>query len=178
MTWTTRLIRNGCRSSSYQIWSPESVNVVENACYHNVQINRHSTSNVRIGEMLFWLDKHGIRYSSDMTKAELYDLIKMHKPQYETCNWLCARRARTHGNQTTSLPPWFKPYRKKICGIVKTRIATKMLFLRCEIFSNWQSWILPQWQWKSGLLFADMLQLWKKNTWVGSTSETASRRGS
>jgi len=34
--------------------------------------------------MLFWLDKHGIRYSSDMTKAELYDLIKMHKPQYET----------------------------------------------------------------------------------------------
>jgi hypothetical protein len=35
------------------------------------------------GEMLFWMEKCGIRYSSDMTKAELYDLIKMHKPQYE-----------------------------------------------------------------------------------------------
>jgi hypothetical protein len=33
------------------------------------------------GEMLFSLEEHGIRFSSDMTKAELYDLIKMHKPQ-------------------------------------------------------------------------------------------------
>jgi len=58
--------------------------VVDNASYHNVQLNRHPTSNARKGEMLLWLDKHGIRYSSNMTKAELYDLIKVHKPQYET----------------------------------------------------------------------------------------------
>jgi len=63
-----------------------SVTVVDNATYHNVQLNRHPTSNARKGEMLFWLDKHGIRYSSDMTKAELYDLIKLHILQYETCN--------------------------------------------------------------------------------------------
>jgi len=49
-----------------------SVIVIDNASYHNVQLNRHSTSNVRKGDVLFWLDKHGIRYSSDMTKAELY----------------------------------------------------------------------------------------------------------
>jgi len=35
-------------------------------------------------KLLFWLDEHGIWYSSDMTKAELYDLIKMHKLQHET----------------------------------------------------------------------------------------------
>jgi hypothetical protein len=64
----------------------KSVIVVDNTSYHNVQINRHPTSNARKGEMLFWLDKHGIRYSSDMTKAGLYDLIKMHKPQYKTCS--------------------------------------------------------------------------------------------
>jgi hypothetical protein len=57
-----------------------SVIVVDNVSYHN----RHPTSNARKGEMLFWLDKHGIRYSSDMKKAELCDLIKMHKQQYET----------------------------------------------------------------------------------------------
>jgi len=62
----------------------KSVIVVDNMSYHNVQLNWHPTSNARKGEMLFWLDKHGIRYSSNVTKAELYDLIKMHKPQYET----------------------------------------------------------------------------------------------
>ena len=62
----------------------KSVIVVINAPYHNVQLNQHLTTNARKGEMLFWLDKHGIRYSCDMTKAELYDLIKTHKPQCET----------------------------------------------------------------------------------------------
>jgi len=61
-----------------------SVIVVDNASCHNLQLNRHPTSNARKGEMLFWLDQRGIWYSSDMTKAELYDLIKMHKPQHET----------------------------------------------------------------------------------------------
>ena len=62
----------------------KSVIVVDNTSYHNVQLNRHPTNNARKGKMLLWLDKRGIRYSSDMTKAELYDLIKVHKPQYET----------------------------------------------------------------------------------------------
>jgi hypothetical protein len=57
--------------------------VVNSASYHSVQLNWHPTSNARKSEMLFWLDKHGIRYSSNMTKSELYNLIKMHKPQYE-----------------------------------------------------------------------------------------------
>jgi hypothetical protein len=52
----------------------KSVIVVNSASYHNVQFNQHPTSNARKGEMLLWLDKHSIRYSSDMTKAELYDL--------------------------------------------------------------------------------------------------------
>jgi len=38
----------------------KSVIVVDNASYHNVQLNRHATSNVRKGEMLLWLDKRGI----------------------------------------------------------------------------------------------------------------------
>jgi hypothetical protein len=64
----------------------KSVIVVDNVSYHNVQLNRHPTSNAKKNEMLFWLDKRGIQYSSDMTKAELYNLIKMRKLQYETCN--------------------------------------------------------------------------------------------
>jgi hypothetical protein len=40
------------------------------------------------------------------------------------------------------IPSRFKPC-KNIRGIVKTRIAAKMLLLSCEIFSVWQGRILP-----------------------------------
>ena len=81
----------------------KSVIVVDNASYHNVQLNRHPTSNARKGEMS-WLDERGIRYNSDITKAELYDLIKMHKPQYES--FAIDRLLADHGHsaQATSLP--------------------------------------------------------------------------
>jgi hypothetical protein len=55
---------------------PKSVIVVNCVSYHNVQINWHTTSIARKGEMLFWLDKHGIWYSSSITKVELYDKKK------------------------------------------------------------------------------------------------------
>jgi len=100
--------------------------VVDNASYHNVQLNRHSSSNARKGEMLFWLDKHGNRYSSNKTKAELYDLIKMHKPQYETSAIDCLLNE--HGHTVIRLPPYhpdLNPPKKKIWGIMKTRIVAK-----------------------------------------------------
>jgi transposase len=103
----------------------KSVIVVDNASYHIVQLNRHPASNARKGEILFWLDKHGIQCSSDMTKAELCDLVKVHKPQYDTfaIDWLLAER----GHTVIRLPPYYpdlKPI-EKIWGIVKTRIAAK-----------------------------------------------------
>jgi hypothetical protein len=84
---------------------PKSVILVDNASYHNVQFNQHPSSNARKGEMLFWLDKHGIRYSAGMTKAELYDLIKMHKPQSETFAIDCLLGE--HGHTVIRLPPYF-----------------------------------------------------------------------
>ena len=67
-------------------------------------LSQHPTCNARKGEMLFWLDKRGIRYSSDMTKAELYDLIKMHTAIWDFCNWLSAHQAWTH--TVIRLPPY------------------------------------------------------------------------
>ena len=98
--------------ANYMKWSqeklipnlePKSVIAVDNASYHNVQLNRHPTSNARKGEMLFWLDKRGIQYSSDMTKAELYDLIKMNKPQYESFATDCLLAE--HAHTMIRLPP-------------------------------------------------------------------------
>ena len=103
----------------------KSVIVVHNASYHKAQLNRHPTCNSRKGEMLFWLDKCGIRYSSDMTKAELYDLIKMHKLQYETFAIDCLLTE--HGHTVLRPPPYHPDLNpvEKIWGIVKTRIAAK-----------------------------------------------------
>jgi hypothetical protein len=103
----------------------KSVIVVEYASYHNVQLNRHPTSNARKVEMLLWLDKHGIPYSSDMTKAELYDLIQIHKTQYENSEIDCLLAE--HGHTVIILPPYHPDLNhiEKICGVVKNRIAAK-----------------------------------------------------
>jgi len=120
----------------------KSVMVVDNTSYHNVQLNRHPTSNARKGEMLVWLDKHSIRYNFDMAKAELYDLIKMHKLQYETFAIDCLLAE--YGHTVIRLPPYHPDLNpiEKIWGIVKTRIAAKNVTFQCEMFSNWQSRIL------------------------------------
>jgi transposase len=111
---------------------PSLVIVVDNASYHNIQINRHPTSNARKAEMLFWLDKHGIRHSSDMIKVELYDLIKMHKPQYETfaIDGLLAK----HGHTMIRLPPYHPDLNpiEKIWGVVKNRVAAKNVTFKLQ----------------------------------------------
>jgi hypothetical protein len=121
----------------------KSVIVVDIASYHNVRINRHPTNSAIRAEMLFCLDKHGIGYSSDMTKAVMYDLIKMHKSQYEifAINYLLA----DHGHTVIKLPPYHRDSnsKEKNWGIAKTRITAKKYFLSCEMFSNWQGRIFP-----------------------------------
>jgi hypothetical protein len=60
-----------------------------------------------------------------MTKAELYDLMKMHKPQCETFAIDCL--VAEHGHTVVRLPPYHPDLNliEKIWVIVKTRIAAK-----------------------------------------------------
>jgi len=110
----------------------KSVIVVDNASYHNEQLNRHPTSNARKGVMLLWFDKHGIPYSSNMTKAELYDLIKVHKPQYET--FAIDRLLADHGHTVFRLSPYHPDLNpiEQIWGIVKARIAAKNVTFKLQ----------------------------------------------
>ena len=103
----------------------KSVTVVENASYPTAQINRRPTSKARKGEMLFWLDKHDIWYGFGMTKLELCDLIRMHKPQYEILAIDCLLAG--HGHTVTRLPPFHPDLNpiENIWVILKTRIAAK-----------------------------------------------------
>ena len=65
-----------------------------------------------------------------MTKADLYYLIKMHKPQYETFAIDCSLA--DHGHTVIRLPPYHADLNpiEKIWGIVKTRIAAKNVTFR------------------------------------------------
>ena len=123
----------------------KSIIVVHSASYHNVRINRYPTNSVIKAEVLFCSDKHGIWYSSDMTKAELYDLIKTHKSQHEifAIDYLLA----DDGHAVIKLPPYHPDSNseEKIGGIVNTRTAAKKkkILLSCEMFNNWQGGISP-----------------------------------
>ena len=90
--------------------------------------------------MLFWLDERGICYSSNMTKAELYDLIKKHKLQYETFASDCLLA--DLGHTVLRLPPYHPDLNpiEQIWGIVKTRIAAKNVTFKLQ---DVQSRILP-----------------------------------
>ncbi|KAG8229204.1 hypothetical protein J437_LFUL001077 [Ladona fulva] len=58
---------------------PKSVVVLDNAPYHNVQLNRPPSSNAKKDTMKEWLDSRGQQYSSKETKIELYEKIRRHK---------------------------------------------------------------------------------------------------
>jgi len=82
--------------------------------------------------MLSWLDERGIRYSSDITKAELYNLIKMHKPQYET--FAIDRLLTYHGHTVLRLPPYHPDLNpiEKMWAIVKNRTAAKNVTFKLQ----------------------------------------------
>jgi hypothetical protein len=80
----------------------------------------------------------------DVTKAELYDLIKMHTPHYETFAIDCFLAK--HGHTVIRLPPYhpdLNPIEKNLGYREDHNSCKKKLLLSCEMLSNWQSTILP-----------------------------------
>jgi hypothetical protein len=64
----------------------ESVVVIDNAPYHNVNINKIPTSNSAKKEMQQWSQKQNIPFADDMLKPALHRLIKQCKPQQVQCS--------------------------------------------------------------------------------------------
>ena len=63
---------------------PNCVLVIDNAAYHNVQVDRRpvrATKKILIQE---WLTRHGIKWSAGMSKDEVLELYKTHpqEPAY------------------------------------------------------------------------------------------------
>lgn len=79
-------------SENYERWlgtklmpnlPPNSVVVVDNASYHNKQLDAAPTSTTNKTGMQTWLREKVIEFKESMIKPELYYLIKKHKEKYK-----------------------------------------------------------------------------------------------
>ena len=57
-----------------------SVLVVDNAPYHNVQVDKCHSQSPRKADIHAWLRRLGVPFSEGLLKAELIQLCKTHKP--------------------------------------------------------------------------------------------------
>lgn len=104
---------------------PRSVLVIDNAPYHNVQLDKAPTSKSRKQDMKYWLSKNNIPFSDDMFVPELYKLITLHKPQF--CRYLLDETVQTEGHNILRLPPYHPDLNpiELIWADVKSYIARK-----------------------------------------------------
>ncbi|CAG4975819.1 unnamed protein product [Colias eurytheme] len=86
---------NNMNSENYERWlrtklipnlPPNSVVVVDNASYHNKQLDAAPTSNTKKADMQTWLQQKEIKFDESMLKPELYNLIKKYKEQFKKFN--------------------------------------------------------------------------------------------
>jgi transposase len=83
---------------------PRSVLVIDNAPYHNVQLNKAPTSSSRRAEMTDWLAVRNIPFCDSMYKPDLYTLIKLNKPRFVM--YKIDAMLEEHGHSTLRLPPY------------------------------------------------------------------------
>ena len=82
-----------------------SIIVMDNAPYHSVQLNKAPTTSNRKNVILQWLQTNNIPgVSAEMTKAELLQILKLHKPRF--CNYEIDNIAAAHGHTVIRLPPY------------------------------------------------------------------------
>ncbi|KAG8268245.1 hypothetical protein J6590_108454 [Homalodisca vitripennis] len=83
---------------------PRSVLIIDNASYHNVEIDKSPTSNSRKCDMQAWLLEKNIPYSHTMLKVELYEIIKANKPAYK--RYVIDELLGEKGHVVLRLPPY------------------------------------------------------------------------
>jgi hypothetical protein len=110
---------------------PNSVLVVDNAAYYNVQLNPAPTSS-RKSAMIDWLSDRGIPFSDRTCSPELYSLIKLRKPRFRTfkVDALLAE----DGHSALRLPPYHPDLNQigLIWASVEEYVARKNISFRLD----------------------------------------------
>ena len=82
---------------------PKCVLVMDNAAYHNVQVDRRPVRATKKHLIQEWLTRHGIQWSAGMLKDELLELCKTH-PQEPV--YVLDQMLSQHGHLALRLPPY------------------------------------------------------------------------
>jgi hypothetical protein len=78
-TRTTQILCTGSKAKNIIPNFPhKGVLVIDNASYHNVAITRDPTA-ATLKKDMWWLVERNIPHNSNLTKPELYEIIKRHK---------------------------------------------------------------------------------------------------
>lgn len=83
---------------------PDSCIVMDNASYHSRELNPAPTSKNRKCEMQTWLKEKQIPFDERMVKPTLYEIIKLHKPQFKS--YEIDKLAESMGHTIVRLPPY------------------------------------------------------------------------
>ncbi|XP_045495965.1 uncharacterized protein LOC123694545 [Colias croceus] len=101
-----------------------SIIVMDNAPYHNMEYSKPPNMTAKKEEMQLWLTENNIEFDENFTKAELYELIKKHKPEK---NYVIDNMLNCHGFEVLRLPPYncdLNPI-EFIWHLIKRRVAAK-----------------------------------------------------
>lgn len=83
---------------------PNTVLVIDNAGYHNTQVNKAPTSNSRKDEMIAWLIEREINFEESLLKPQLYRIIQQHKPRFQ--QYKLDNKLQEKGHTVLRLPPY------------------------------------------------------------------------
>ncbi|XP_054260045.1 uncharacterized protein LOC128984729 [Macrosteles quadrilineatus] len=114
--------------------NPNSVLVIDNAKYHNKQIDKAPTSNSKKEEMTKWLSEHNISYDPTMLKPQLYKLILQHKHRY--VKYVLDDILEREGHSVLRLPPYHPDLNpiEMIWADVKNYVAShNTTFKLCDV---------------------------------------------
>lgn len=103
---------------------PRSVLVLDNAPYHNIQIDKPPTSNSTKSQMIAWLTGKGIHVEDNMLKVQLYEKVK-ENIGYRHKKYVIDEILKQNNHDVLRLPPYHPELNpiETIWGEVKNWIA-------------------------------------------------------
>ena len=111
---------------------PNSVIVLDNASYHNLQVNRPPTINSRKDVIQEWLNSNGIHYPEGALKIELLEIVKQNKPKDK--NYTVDNILKQHGHVALRLPPYHPELNpiEKIWATVKNWVGERNVTFKLD----------------------------------------------
>ncbi|XP_072389589.1 uncharacterized protein [Diabrotica undecimpunctata] len=130
----------------------QSVLVIDNAPYHNVQSEKNITTASKKDEIKEWLRKRNIPFTDDMLRAELYTLAKFYQRHHKS--YEIDKLLEENGHSVLRLPPYhpeFNPI-ELVWASMKNYVAQRNVsfnFKDVEVLCNQFFETFSEDEWKS-----------------------------